>query len=71
MALDVAIDKEAAEIKKINSVVAGEADCLIFPNLEVEEMYFIKQILNWDIPDRGRYWLGLRFPVYFLPGDKC
>ena len=33
MALDVAVDKEAAEIKKMQSVVAGDADCLIFPNL--------------------------------------
>lgn len=40
MALDVAIDKEAAEIKKINSVVAGEADCLIFPNLETGNVFY-------------------------------
>ena len=40
MALDVAIDKEAAEIKKINSVVAGEADCLIFPNLEAGNVFY-------------------------------
>ena len=45
MALDVAIDKEAAEIKKMQSVVAGDADCLIFPNLE-SGMYFIKPIRN-------------------------
>lgn len=34
IALDVAIDKESAEIKKVKSPVAGDADCLIFPNIE-------------------------------------
>ena len=45
MALDVAVDKEAAEIKKMQSVVAGDADCLIFPNLESGNV-FIKPIRN-------------------------
>lgn len=40
MALDVAIDKEAAEIKKVKSVVAGDADCLIFPNLETGNVFY-------------------------------
>ena len=40
MALDVAIDKEAAEIKKMQSVVAGDADCLIFPNLESGNVFY-------------------------------
>lgn len=34
LALDVAIDKESAEIKKVKSPVGGDADCLIFPNIE-------------------------------------
>lgn len=40
MALDVAIDKEAAGIKKVNSVVAGDADCLVFPNLEAGNVFY-------------------------------
>lgn len=40
VALDVAIDKEAAEIKKIRSVVAGDADCLVFPNLESGNVFY-------------------------------
>lgn len=40
MALDVAIDKEAAEIKKVNSLVAGDADCLVFPNLETGNVFY-------------------------------
>ena len=45
MALDVAVDKEAAEIKKMQSVVAGDADCLIFPKaLAVIVTYLIIEI---------------------------
>ena len=33
LALDVAIDKESVEIKKLESPVAGDADCLVFPNI--------------------------------------
>lgn len=40
MALDVAIDKECAEIKKVRSVVAGDADCLIFANLESGNVFY-------------------------------
>ena len=40
LALDVAIDKESAEIKKINSPVAGDADCLVFPNIESGNVFY-------------------------------
>lgn len=40
MALDVAVDKEAAEIKKLTSAVSGDADCLIFPNLESGNVFY-------------------------------
>lgn len=40
MALDVAIDKEAAQIKKVYSAVAGDADCLVFPNLESGNVFY-------------------------------
>ena len=40
LALDVAIDKEAAEIKKIMSPVAGDADCLVFPNIEAGNVFY-------------------------------
>ncbi len=40
LALDVAIDKEAAEIKKITSPVAGDADCLFFPNVETGNVFY-------------------------------
>jgi phosphotransacetylase len=40
VALDVAVDKEAAAIKKINSEVAGDADCLLFPNIDSGNVFY-------------------------------
>jgi phosphate butyryltransferase len=40
LALDVAIDKESAEIKKLNNEVAGDADCLVFPNIESGNVFY-------------------------------
>lgn len=40
MALDVAIDKESADIKNIKSEVAGDADCLLFPNIEAGNVFY-------------------------------
>ncbi len=40
LALDVAIDKEAAAIKKLESHVAGDADCLVFPNIESGNVFY-------------------------------
>ncbi len=40
LALDVAINKEAASIKKLNSEVAGDADCLLFPNIESANVFY-------------------------------
>ncbi|MDR2129988.1 MAG: phosphate butyryltransferase [Odoribacteraceae bacterium] len=38
--LDVAIDAEAAAIKRITSPVAGNADCLIFPSLDAGNVFY-------------------------------
>ena len=40
LALDVAIDCESAEIKKLKSPVAGDADCLMFPNIESANVFW-------------------------------
>ncbi len=40
LALDVAISKEAAGIKKLKSEVAGDADCLLFPNIESANVFY-------------------------------
>ncbi|MDR0668180.1 MAG: phosphate butyryltransferase [Prevotellaceae bacterium] len=40
MSLDTAISKEAAKIKKLHSEVAGDADCLLFPNIEAANVFY-------------------------------
>ncbi len=40
LALDVAIDKESAQIKKLTGEVAGDADCIMFPNIESGNVFF-------------------------------
>lgn len=40
LALDVAIDEESAQIKKLSSPVAGDADCLLFPNIESGNVFW-------------------------------
>ena len=40
LALDVAIDRESAEIKGLVSPVAGDADCLLFPNIESGNVFY-------------------------------
>ena len=40
LALDVCIDKESCEIKKLKSPVGGDADCILFPNIESGNVFF-------------------------------
>ena len=40
LALDVAIDAESAAIKGISGPVAGDADCLLFPNIESGNVFY-------------------------------
>lgn len=40
LGLDLAIDRESAIIKKIDSEVAGDADCLLFPNIESGNVFY-------------------------------
>ncbi|HQQ01470.1 MAG TPA: bifunctional enoyl-CoA hydratase/phosphate acetyltransferase [Bacteroidales bacterium] len=40
LGLDSAIDKESATIKKVKSEVAGDADCLLFPNIETGNVFY-------------------------------
>ena len=40
LALDVALDAESAQIKGVHSPVAGDADCLLFPNIESGNVFY-------------------------------
>lgn len=70
MALDVAVDKEAAEIKKIRSEVAGNADCLIFPNLESGNVFY-KTNTKLGSSKQGAVLMGAKVPsVLSSRGDS-
>lgn len=40
LALDVCIDKESCEIKKLKSPIQGDADAILFPNIESANVFF-------------------------------
>jgi phosphotransacetylase len=40
LAMDVCVDKESCEIKKLKSPVGGDADCILFPNIESGNVFF-------------------------------
>jgi phosphate butyryltransferase len=40
LGLDAAIDRESAEIKGIGGQVAGDADCLLFPNIDAGNVFY-------------------------------
>jgi phosphate butyryltransferase len=40
LALDVAIDRESADIKGLKGPVCGDADCLLFPNIETGNVFY-------------------------------
>ena len=40
LAMDVAIDKESADIKKLKGEVVGNADCLVWPTIEAGNVFY-------------------------------
>jgi phosphate butyryltransferase len=62
LALDVALDSEAAAIKGLNSLVAGDADCLLFPNLESGNVFY-KVNTKLAKSDSAAIMIGARVPV--------
>jgi phosphate acetyltransferase len=62
LALDNAIDLNAAQIKKINSPVAGQADILIVPDLEAGNM-LAKSLTFMAGADAAGIVLGARVPI--------
>jgi phosphate butyryltransferase len=62
LAMDNAVDMEAAKTKGIASMVAGQADVLIAPNLEAGNM-LAKQLVFLSHADTGGLVVGARAPV--------
>ena len=62
MAFDVAIDRESAEIKNITSEVAGDADCLLFPNIDAGNVFY-KMNTKLCHADQAAVVMGATAPV--------
>jgi len=62
LALDVAIDLESAQIKKLSGCVAGDADCLLFPNIESGNVFY-KTNTKLANSELGAIVVGARVPA--------
>lgn len=62
LALDVAVSQEACEIKGLHSEVAGDADCLLFPNIESANVFYkTNSMLAKDVKQAGMM-VGAKVP---------
>ncbi len=61
ISLDLACDAETAQIKGMNSPVAGDADCLVFPNLEASNVFY-KCCSKFDKSEIGAMLMGAKVP---------
>jgi len=62
LALDIAIDKESAGIKGIKGDVAGDADCLLFPNLDAGNVFY-KTNMKLAKAESAAMLVGAKVPV--------
>ncbi len=62
LALDIAIDKESASIKGIKGEVAGDADCLLFPNLDAGNVFY-KTNMKLAKAESAAMLVGAKVPV--------
>ena len=62
LAFDVCIDKESCEIKKLESPVAGDADCILFPNIESGNVFF-KTCTKFCKAELGAVVFGAKVPA--------
>jgi len=70
LALDVAIDPESAQIKKVSGGVAGDADCILFPNIESGNVFF-KTCTKLAKGELGAMVMGAKVPcVLTSRGDS-
>ena len=62
LAFDNAIDPQAVRLKGINSIIGGEADILVVPNLEAGNI-LVKQFLHLSDADAAGLVLGTKVPI--------
>ncbi|MCL2246575.1 MAG: phosphate acyltransferase [Lentimicrobiaceae bacterium] len=70
LSLDVAVDEEAAKIKKMTGGVAGDADGLLFPNIESGNVFY-KSCTKFNKAEVGAFLAGAKAPcVLSSRGDS-
>lgn len=70
LSLDAAIDKEAAQTKKISGEVPGDADCLVFPNIEAGNVFY-KMNTKLSQAEQAAFVAGAKVPcVLSSRGDS-
>jgi phosphate butyryltransferase len=62
LSLDLAIDKESAEIKQVGGSVAGDADCILFPNIESGNVFY-KANTKLSKGEQGAIVAGAKVPA--------
>ena len=71
ISLDLALDAETAAIKGMKNPVAGDADCLVFPNLESSNVFY-KCCTKFDKSEVGAILMGAKVPcVLSSRGDTA
>jgi phosphate butyryltransferase len=71
LSLDIAIDEEAAKIKKITGAVAGDADAILFPNIESGNVFY-KCCTKFNKAEVGAFLAGAKAPcVLSSRGDSA
>jgi len=71
LSLDTALDKESADIKKLTSPVAGDADCLLFPNIETGNVFY-KSNTKLANSELGAMVMGAKVPCILTSrGDSA
>ena len=70
LAMDLIVDKESAEIKGVLSDVCGDADCIVFPNIEAGNTFYKTQTKMCGA-ELGAIVMGARVPcVLSSRGDS-
>jgi phosphate butyryltransferase len=70
LGMDLIIDKESAIIKGVASEVCGDADCILFPNIEAGNTFY-KTIVKLLKSELGAVVMGARVPcVLTSRGDS-
>jgi len=62
LAMDLVVDKESAKIKGVKSEVCGDADCILFPNVEAGNVFY-KTMTKMCGAELGAIVMGARVPA--------